>query len=163
MLLPGCSDDASCGPSEEAAGIEATVGTMSATFSSFTAGANNDCPNAGSPTSVTVSGSQEGDSGSVILCLSQPEVIGDSSLEVSYDGPVQLVSVAVQLDCPVIVDRSMMPALSATFSGFCGDGVDPAGFTLALEGTVPATKQCQGQPDEAVTISLDGSATVLPE
>jgi len=164
VLGCGCGgDDATCGPAGAEPGITVATATVSATFSTFTASANNDCPNVGSPTAVTIAGSQDGASGSIILCLSRPENVGSSAIDVDFSGALQLVSVSAQLDCPVVVDRSQPLDLKATFEGFCADGVDPAGFTLALDGQVAMRKQCNGQAEEAITVTVSGSAPVAAE
>lgn len=164
MLGCGCGgDDATCGPVGDEPGISVATTSDTATFATFTASANNDCPNVGSPTAVTISGSQEGGAGSIILCLSRPEDVGSSAVDVDFTGALQLVSVSATLDCPVLVERNEPASLSATFTGFCGDGVDPAGFTLALDGQLAMRKQCDGQAEEAITVTVSGSAAVAAE
>ena len=165
-LSLACSDPAEvCGPSVGDEGIVAsTTGGEAATFTDFLAGANNDCPTVGSPTSVTVSAGQVQGFGSVVLCISRPEKISNGQpLAVSADGDLRLLSLSAELSCPVIIDPLRAFDLDAEFTGYCGDGVDEAGFSLALSGEIGVVIQCPGESDAADTVSLTGSATVALE
>ncbi|MBT8494028.1 MAG: hypothetical protein KJO07_13320 [Deltaproteobacteria bacterium] len=157
----GCGSDDECGPAGDETGIELSAGGSTARFTELTASANNDCPNVGSPTAVTVAGSQDLGTGSIILCISRPERIAGSE-ELSFDGDVQVVSFSAELDCPTVIDRTQpLDDLQARFTGFCGDGIDPAGFGLELSGELTMTAQCE--PDQSVTVLFSGSAVVEPE
>jgi len=136
---------------------------QSATYSSFTAAANNDCPTVGSPTSITVAADQQGAAGSIILCISRPESIGAGAVSVTTDANVRLLSLSGNLDCSYVLTPSPELELEATFSGFCDDGVAAEGFSMRLVGTVPVTYSCPGQEDVQRTVQLNGSTTVTVE
>jgi hypothetical protein len=164
--LSGCGDDDSCGPGdEEATGV--TVGTI--TFGNFAASANNDCPpTAGEhPTSITVQGEQispEVPGQFLVFCLPRPDLIDDQPVSFTDGERFELVDLFGQDGdgCTVRFDDTAEPgSAAATFSGFCDNGTNEAGFALTLSGNLPVARTCDGDPAEADVAALDGRAAVV--
>lgn len=178
LVLAGCGDDGiDCGPAEVADdGIVATTASpapaVQVTWSDLAASANNDCPppgGAGSGViSLTIEGVQSDPPGAArfSLCLPRPDEIGTAAVSLADDTLVQLgnTSAALEDGCLVRLDRSGDAAATGTiaFTGFCADGTDPAGFAVALDGTVPVEIVCDadGGTSEAATATLSGTAVV---
>ncbi len=163
--LVGCSDDDSCGPGdEEAPGV--TVATI--TFGNFAASANNDCPpTAGQhPTSVTVQGEQvspEVPGQFLVLCLPRPDLIDDQPVSFTDGERLELVDLFGQDGdgCTIGFDDSAEPgSAAASFSGFCDNGTNEAGFALTLSGNLPIARTCGADPAESDVAALDGRAAV---
>lgn len=169
--LAGCSDDGtSCGPGDAPAdGITLTVGGETVTYGSFTASVNNDCTDfASGVISVSIHGSQIGGTGALTLCLPRPDLIGAEAVPFSptrlppaAGDRLQLVDASATLagGCTVARDAAATPAASATFTGYCGGGADPAGYALGLDGAVNLMRTCPGGGD-AVTAAVAGAAAV---
>jgi len=184
LLLAGCpSDDAPvCGPPDDVGdAITVAADGMTFRYAGFTAGANNDCPAPSPPSgliSVTVFSQQIDPAGTglITLCLPRPDLLeGDAAgVEVPLDPDnhpaeaddrAHVIDVAADLGngCRWSIDSTQAPSGTARFTGLCGDAEDPAGFGLALTGTVALIERCTGVPDRALTATLDGSAAVSPE
>jgi hypothetical protein len=175
-LLAGCSGcdggGTVCGQDGGAGGVSATIEAETIEYGNFTSSANNDCSVEGSPTSLTIDGEQTvpaQPSFALTLCLPRPDRIGGDpvALVASQIPPgagdlVQVINVNAELagDCILQLDGSGSFDATATFAGYCGDGLDPAGFSLALAGTLPGTRICPGPVTEPVTIELSGGAPV---
>jgi len=165
--LVGCSDDDSCGPGDqEAPGL--TIDAASVTFGNFAASANNDCPpSAGQhPTSITVQGEQiapEVAGQFLVLCLPRPDLIDDQPVSFTDSERLEVVDLFGQDGdgCGIRFDDTAEPgSAAATFSGFCDNGTDQAGFALSLSGNLPITRTCDGDPPTADTSPLSGRAVV---
>jgi hypothetical protein len=163
--LLGCGDDDSCGPGdEEAPGL--TVASI--TFGNFAASANNDCPpTAGEhPTSVTVQGEQvspEVPGQFLVLCLPRPDLIDDQPVSFADGERLELVDLFGQDGdgCTIRFDDTAEPgSAAATFSGFCDNGTNEAGFALSLSGNLPIARTCGADPAESDAATLDGRADV---
>lgn len=160
-----CGDDESCGPGgEEAPGL--TVESI--TFGEMSASANNDCPpTAGEhPTSITIQGTQVDPAAAgqfLVLCLPRPDLIDDQPVAFSDADRIELVDLFGRDDsgCELRFDRSAQPGSgTATFSGFCENGTDSAGFAISLTGVLPFTRTCDGDDPTPFTAALGGRAAV---
>jgi hypothetical protein len=177
LLLAGCADCGGggepCGAGDAGAtGLTVTVDAVTLEFGNFTSSANNDCSVAGSPTSVTIDGEQTDPaqpSFFLTLCLPRPDQIsGDlvplvpSAIPPGDDDRVQVINVNGNLGggCLVTLDSAGTFDATAEFGGFCGDGVDPAGYAMALAGTLPGTRICPGPVQDDVAIELGGVVAV---
>jgi hypothetical protein len=170
LVCAGCSDDAPrCGPEGAPAdGITLSIGGETVTYGSFTASINNDCTIAGSGViSVSIHGSQVGGTGSLTLCLPRPDLIGAAAVPLSPPtlppdpaDRVQLVDASASLaaDCTVARDPGGAPAAQATFTGYCAG--DPAGYALALAGTLALRRTCPAGTD-TVGGTIAGAAAVV--
>ena len=171
--LTGCSDDATCGPGDApAAGATLTVEGTTISYGGFTASVNNDCTDfASGVISVSVHGTQAGTSQALTLCLPRPDLLGaePAALVPSRTPPmasdrVQVVDVSADLGngCTVAQDPAAVPTGTARFTGYCDGGADPAGYALALTGTVMLRRTCGGTVD-TVTGTLGGRVAVVKQ
>jgi hypothetical protein len=164
--LAGCGDE-TCGPGDApAAGVEVVTTDGAIVYGAFTSSPNNDCtPPGAAVTSLTVDGFQQGVEPPVptlTLCIPRPDRIGGGPLALGLTDtdPVRLVDVnAVQAGCSLALDRSDTPSATATLSGVCGNGADPAGFALALAGALNLRRSC-GDAVDTVIVELRGRAAV---
>jgi hypothetical protein len=171
---PGCGgghgspDAASCGPGDApAAGVAASGGPATLTYGQFTGGLNNDCPASGAPmgvTSMTILGRQTdtGGGGLVTLCIGRPDLLATQPLGLGFDAAaaVRVIDLSGQASgCTFTVDRSHAPGGTASASGLCGNGSDPAGFALVLDATLTLTRTC-GTTVDAVPVTLRGPVAV---
>lgn len=159
-LLAGCADDGNCGPGDAPAdGMTLTVGSDTVQFERWTSSPNNDCSEAGHPTSLTVDGIQAGGSFHVTFCLPRPDELG-GSVDLSDSNLVQVINVAAEINgCTAVKDAMATPTGTAMFTGYCGDGTDKSGYALELDGSVAGTQTCN-MTDTPVTIELGGRFAV---
>lgn len=165
LLLGGCGDDAVCGPGEvPAVGLSIDTGDAVLGYGNGTSSPNNDCPTDGSATALTVEVFQvepaPADPRSLVLCLPRPEAIGDAAVDIADTTLVQVIDVFADVDdCFISVDRGRAPSGTATFSGFCENGTDPAGYALGIDAVIPATRSCAGV-DEAIDLAVSGAVAL---
>ncbi len=158
--VAGCSGGGPCGAGDAGDGIEVTAGAELLVYGGFTSSPNNDCPapNEGAPTSLTVDGVQSTAAGfHFTLCLPRPDQLGDQPIALDQEELVEVVNINGQLagSCVLTLDRTRsFSAGSIRFDGYCGDGLDPAGYSIALSGTLPGTLTCPG-PDGSVSVPAD--------
>jgi hypothetical protein len=163
---PGGDTGPRCGaPDAGLPGLSLRAGSDQVRFGNFSASANNDCPPPGGAavTSVTIDGVQTDPPASfhLTLCLPRPDRLTDGPLPLS-DERVQLVNVNAQLPggCTLLLDSAAAPDGTITFSGYCGNGTDRAGYAMALEATLEGKRTCPGSGETAVDIQLSGSTAV---
>lgn len=164
LAAAGCGDDDACGPGdEEAPGLRLD----DVTFGEMIASPNNDCPpSAGEhPTAITIQGSQiePEATGFLVLCLPRPDLIDDQPVSFNDAERLELVDFFGRdgQGCELRFDDTAEPGSgSVTFSGFCGNGTDSAGFAVALTGVLPFTRRCDGEEPTAITGELGGRAAV---
>ena len=164
LLAPGC-DEPVCGPGDAPPdGVVATVAGETIRYGAFTSSPNNDCtPPGRSVTSLTVDGRQLDPQPSIpfriTLCVPRPDDLGSDPVSLGDTERLQLVDVFAELadGCLVQLDRDSALSGSARFEGLCGDGVDTAGYAIALDADIPVTRMCDGQAD---TLTLSGRAAV---
>ncbi len=172
MIAGGCSDDASCGPGAAGATLTLTVGGEVVTYGEFTSSVNNDCTIFETGViSVTIHGNQIGGTGALTLCLPRPDLLdaetvafAPTRLPPAADDRVQLVDASATLaaSCSIVREQASVPAATATFTGYCAGGTDPAGYGLTLAGAVGLRRTCAGNT-ESVAGTLAGSAAVAAQ
>ena len=165
--LAGCGDGESCGAGTASkTGLTATGDNVALTWGTLTSGLNNDCPDSAAPAgvvSVTIFGFQSGGAGSITLCVSRPDLLADGSQTLGHDAAtaqVRIVDLNGDADiCTYTIDRSTPVTGTATASGLCDNGSDPAGFAITLDGTLSFTRTC-GTTIDSVQVMLRGSNAV---
>ena len=110
-LAAACSDDATCGPgAAPAAGLVLTIGAETAAFGGFTASVNNDCTVPGSDViSVSVHGTQTGQTSALTLCLPRPDLLGRDPVALAPSRVPALATDRVQ-----VIDASASLAAGCT-------------------------------------------------
>jgi len=164
----GCSDDA-CGPSgAPEVGLVASGSAVTLTYGHLTAGRNNDCPASDAPSgvvSLTLQGIQTDGAGRLTLCVGRPDRLAGQALALGLDAssPVQIVDFAgAASNCTLAIDRATPPTGTASASGVCGNGGDPAGFALVLDGAATLTRTC-GATVDAVPVTIRGRVAVASQ
>lgn len=166
-LASGCGGDDSCGPgSAPASGLTASGNAVALTYGRLTAGLNNDCPASSAPSgvvSMTIFGTQTGGSGAIALCVSRPDLLAGGSQALGPDAPgseIRIIDLGGDTtSCDYTVDRAKPIAGTATSKGMCGNGNDPAGFALTLNGTLSFTRTC-GATVDSIQVALGGTAAI---
>ncbi len=162
----GCGDD-SCGPSgAPAIGLVASNDAVTLTYGQLTSGLNNDCPAAGAPSgviSMTIAGTQSDGSGLVTLCIGRPDLLAHQALGLGGDtasAEVRVIDLTgTANNCALKLDVTQSVSGTATTSGLCGNGGDPAGFALVLDGAVTLTRTC-GAAIDSVAVTVRGRVAV---
>jgi len=171
LLAAGCGDSAdSCGPGgAPATGLVANRDAVTLTYGNLVAGRNNDCPASDAPAgviSLTIHGTQSDGSGQLTLCIARPDLLAKQAQALGGDvagTPVRVIDIAgTATNCSFDLDRSQPVTGSATASGLCGDGVDPAGFALVLDGALALTRTC-GQAVDSLSVTLRGRVAVAAD
>jgi len=164
----GCSDD-SCGPGGAPdVGLVASGSAVTLTYGHLTAGLNGDCPASDAPSgvvSLTLQGIQTDGAGRLTLCIGRPDRLAGQSLALGLDAssPVQVIDFAgAANNCTLAIDRATPPTGAASASGLCGNGGDPAGFALVLDGAATLTRTC-GATVDAVPVTLRGRVAVASQ
>jgi hypothetical protein len=165
----GCGGDAdSCGPGGAPdVGVVATGGGVTMTFGNLVGRVNNDCRTSDAPSgviSVTLTGQQSDGSGQITLCIARPDLLAKQSQPLVADVPGSGGILIVDLDgsavnCSFSVDQTMPVTGSATSTGLCSNGSDPAGFALSLDGAVALKRTC-GTTVDSLSVSLRGRVAV---
>lgn len=171
LLAAGCGGGGDhCGP-EGAPGVglvaSGTTTSTTLTFGGLHAGANGDCPAAeGGVTSLTITGAQTGGTGFVTLCVPRPDLLATQAQTLSLErasGQAYVIDVAGTTDtCSYTIDRALPASGSVSATGMCGDGIDPAGFALVVEGALTLKRTC-GATVDSVAVTLRGRVAVVPE
>jgi hypothetical protein len=169
-VLAGCGDGENCGPGTASkTGLTATGDNVALTWGTLTSGLNNDCPDSAAPAgvvSVTIFGFQSGGAGSITLCVSRPDLLADGSQTLGHDAAsaqVRIVDLNGDADiCTYTIDRSKPVTGTATASGLCDNGSDPAGFAVTLDATLSFTRDC-GTTTDSVEVMLRGSNAVATQ
>ena len=162
-LCAACNGEQVCGPGDApAAGITATPPEGPIEYGDFTSGQARDC----GPDSITIDGVQQGEAGAIVphltFCVPVPDAVGDGpiALGLTDDDIVRLVDVNASLgDCTYALERDAPPPATIEFVGFCDEGLDPAGYSIVLQGSVDLLRTCATGADE-VTATLGGEVAV---
>jgi hypothetical protein len=136
------------------------------TYGQLHGGLNRDCPAAGAPDgviSMTISGTQAGADGLVTLCVTRPDLLASQpqALGLNVAGAeVRLVDLrGTANSCSFAIDDSQPVTGTATSAGLCGNGRDPAGFALVVDGALSLLRTC-GATIDSVRITLHGRVAV---
>lgn len=167
LALAGCpSDGESCGtdgaPTD---GIVATAGADTLTFGSLSSLSGNDCPDPAAPASVvslSIEGTLVGGTGRITFCIPRPDLLADGRQlgATSNMAEMRLVDFTGEANgCTFARDTAMPPTGTGTGTGVCNNGTDPAGFALALTGTIHAKRTCGATTDD-VALTVSGKVAV---
>lgn len=168
---PGGGDDAppdaqACGPGDApAAGVVASGDQVTLTFGNLTSGLNNDCPAADAPegvVSVTIAGTQTDGDGLFTVCIERPDLLAaPQALGPDVLGsPIHVVDVVgASNGCTFRYDDALQATGTLTATGVCDLGANPAGYAIALDGTLELERTC-GEAVDTVTVTLTGEAAV---
>ena len=145
--LPGCGgDDEVCGIEVDSqTSLEADLGGTAVTWVAWRSSPNNDCGEAGGPTSLTLEATQDGTNRGLTLCLPRPDKLSSSAVDVSDDTRFRVIDVFADIDagdCLASLDRQGSISGTASFPGICDDGQYPEGYSLELDMSVPMTITC---------------------
>ena len=173
VVATGCGGGDQCGPgSASMRGLTVTGPEVTLTYGALTSGLNNDCPASNAPAgvvSLTIFGTQALGGGAITLCISRPDLLAKGSQELGHDAApsaVRIVDLNADADiCFYTIDRSKPITGTATASGLCDNGNDPAGFALTLDGTLTLSRTCDNNIDDTVQVTLNGTnavGTVVP-
>lgn len=165
-FLPACGEP--CGPGDAPpSGVTATAGGETVEYGQFTTSPNNDCSVAGHPTSLTLDGVQTDPATSpplhLTFCLPRPDEIGSDPVPLDDTQRIEVIDIFADAGgCLLSLDRTVTPTGTITFTGYCGDGTDPAGYAISFDATVGGTLSCSGDAgaDQSVTVTLGGEAAV---
>lgn len=165
-LLAGCGDDA-CGPGDApAVGLTAASADVTLTYGNLSSLAGNDCPAADAPAgvvSLSIEGTQDGGPGLITLCVPRPDLLveGNRTLGTSLSmADVRIFDLSGEADgCTFALDSSRPPTGTAVGLGVCGNGADPAGFALELDGALSLRRTC-GATLDSVAVTLTGRVAV---
>lgn len=166
----GCGDD-ECGPAGAPdSGIVASNADVTLTYGNMTAGLNNDCPFRSPPqdgdvVSLTIQGMQTDGTGFFTLCVERPDKLnGALALGVDTQGsPVHVNDLTgTANNCTFKFLRTLPIAGTATGSGVCANGDDPAGFALVIDGTATLERTCNTTVD-TVDVELRGRVAVAKQ
>lgn len=152
----GCHDDPTCGVGDGDTVITATGGGLDLSWVDLTSSANNDCPDPAAPSgiiSLTLTG-MTGDEfpggGFLTFCIPRIDTLGSSGHDSVGDtlstADLRIVDVNFTLGNGCTISRSPGTAVSGTASasGVCANGEDPAGYALTLAALFTVDQDCAG-------------------
>ncbi len=168
VLLAGCPSDDECGVGDAPAnGLAASSADVTIRYTNLTSLLGNDCPAMDAPegvVSVSIEGQQEGGTGLITLCIPRPDLLmqGDRSIGTSLaqaDVNIFDLTGSDAAGCTYAFDSTRPPTGTATGSGVCKNGDDPAGFAIDLDARVSLRRTCNGTTD-SIAVTLVGRAAV---
>jgi hypothetical protein len=171
VLGASCGGNDDCGPDgAPSAGLIASGDQVSLSFGQLSAGLNNDCPASDAPagvTSLTIHGTQTNNPGGFLtLCVARPDLLAHHPQALGLDvagSQVHLVDVTgTATNCTFAIDRARPPTGTASASGLCDNGGDPAGFALVIDGALGLTRTCGANVD-SVAVTLRGRVAVAAD
>lgn len=157
----GCDGETICGPGEETPNsLLASAEQDEILWQDWRSSPNNDCGEAGGPTSLTLEANQSEDR-SLTLCLPRPDKL-DGRVDITNEARVQVIDVFADLpgSCLASLDRGRAPEGSIEFSGVCEDGLYEEGYQMDLAFTLPITIECQGAENRAAEMRFEGPVRV---
>jgi hypothetical protein len=166
-VAAGCGGgDDNCGPGGAPdVGVVASGTGVSINYGTLSGSPNRDCPDTAAPDgviSLSIMGTQSGGSGLITLCIGRPDLLAKQALSFGAEPGAQVHLVDLNgsaSDCTMKVDRTTAPTGTATSSGMCGNGGDPAGFALVLDASLTFTRTC-GTTVDSVPVTLRGRVAV---
>jgi hypothetical protein len=166
-LLPACSDKP-CGPMGASnAALVASSADVLITYGNLTSLAAHDCPDPAAPdvVSQTVTGTQieAGGTGGIAICIPRPDELelGMRTLgSTTSMADVRIVNVTgTSNNCSFTLASTDPPTGTASGLGVCGNGDDPAGYQLTIDGLLSLRRNCAGTID-TVGVTLRGTVAV---
>jgi len=162
--LVACSDGspATCGAGSAAPSIDVVADTVTLSYDSLQSGANNDCPAPMAPSGVVSMTIllPPGSATQFTLCIGRPDKLGDG---LPLGTGVKVIDVIGSGGgCTFVQDASSAPTGTAKSSGLCKNGLDPAGFGLTIDGTIPLSRTCSGVTDTVVA-TVSGTVAIFPQ
>lgn len=162
----GCGDD-DCGPGgAPASGLTVSSAEVSLVYGGLSALAGNDCPDPDAPAgvvSVSIEGRTADDTGLVTLCIPRPDLLmeGGRTLGTALStADVRIFDLGGTVDgCTYALDTTRPPLGTATGTGVCSNGNDPAGFAIEIDGNVSLRRTC-GPAIDLVAVALSGRVAV---
>jgi hypothetical protein len=168
----GCGgSDNRCGPGDAPeVGLAVTGSATALSFGDLRSSINNDCRTSDAPAgvvSVTIFGAETGGTGTLTLCIARPDLLAGQAQplvqEASGVGGVHLVNLnGIAGGCNFSIDTAQPITGSATSSGLCDNGGNPAGFALTLDGALSLTRTC-GTTVDALNVVLQGRVAVATQ
>ena len=164
----GCGDD-DCGPGgAPEVGLTAEADNVLLTYGQVTSRVGNDCPTNDAPAgvvSLTIEATQTDGTGRFTLCVGRPDLLAQRSQVLGRN----LAGVEARIidlngtasGCSFAIDTAQLVSGEVRSSGLCGNGSDPAGFALTINGSAVLTRTC-GANVGAVDVVLHGGVAVLP-
>jgi len=162
----GCGGgDDSCGPGGAPdVGLVAAGTGVTMNYGTLSGSPNRDCQDATAPDviSVSIMGTQSGGTGLITLCVGRPDLLAKQAQSFGPDATALIHVVdlnGMANNCRLTVDHTVPPTGTATSSGLCSAGADPAGFALVLDAAMTLTRTC-GSTVDSVPITLRGRVAV---
>ena len=163
----GCGGgDDSCGPGGAPdAGVVASGTGVTITYGTLSGSPNRDCQDPAGPDgliSLSIMGSQSGGGGLITLCISRPDLLTKQAQSFGAEPSAQVHLIDLNgtaSGCMLTIDRTTPPTGTATSSGMCSNGGDPAGFALVLDAAMTMKRTC-GATIDFVPITLRGRVAV---
>ncbi len=141
-------------------GLTASSDQVNLVFGDLVAGANNDCPDPAAPSgvvSLTISGTQMGQSGLVTFCVPRPDQLSNT---LPLGTGVKVIDLnAADASCTYALDSSQLPAGTVKGEGVCDNGTNAAGFALVVNGNIGLRRTC-GVTVDSVSVGLTGPVAV---
>lgn len=152
---------------EPSSGLAASSVDVVLTYGNLSALAGNDCPAADAPAgvvSLSIEGTQtDGSGGLITLCVPRPDLLVDGNR--SIGGSLSMADVRIfdlsgsYNNCTFTLDSTRPPTGKAAGIGVCGNGTDPSGFALDIDGAVSLRRTC-GATVDSVSVTLVGKVAV---
>src|SRR5579859_7763694 len=167
-LAAGCGSSSgdSCGPgSAPASGLVAGATGVTMTYGNVSGSPNRDCPDAAAPANVislSIMGTQTDGAGFLTLCIGRPDLLAKQALMFGPEPGAQVHVVdfnGTAGGCMLTIPQGAAPSGTATTTGMCNNGDDPAGFALKLDAQVTLTRTC-GATTDSVPVTLTGTVAV---
>lgn len=166
FFLGGCpSEGESCGFDDAPTTITATNADVTLTYGNLSSLSGNDCPAPDAPAgviSLSIEGTEVGGTGRLTFCIPRPDLLskGRALGTTGSMGEARIVDFTGTANgCTFTLDSQMLPTGTATGTGVCKNGTDPAGFALAITGTVHLRRTC-GASVDSVVLAIAGDVAI---
>jgi hypothetical protein len=167
LAASGCGDD-TCGPGgAPSRGLTASSTDATLVFGDLTFLAGNDCPDPDAPAgviSLSLEGFQtDGGAGRITLCIPRPDLLMSGARTLgtpTSTADVRIIDLnGTAASCTFAFDSSRAPTGSATATGVCSNGIDPAGFALSIDAAVTLRRTC-GAAVDTIDVTLAGEVAI---
>jgi hypothetical protein len=165
LFVGGCGND--CGPmGASEVGLVAGSDQVTLTYGHLSGLAGNDCPDPSAPAgviSISIGGTQTDGTGLITLCVPRPDQLsaGMRTLGTATSmADVRILDVSgTSNNCDLTFDASRPPTGTASGEGVCGNGQDPSGFAIVIDGAITLRRDCAGTIDQ-MPVTLRGTVAV---